>query len=72
MRMKTKAVLILGAYGVHPYVLLNYNNTLDNVFTLAHEMGHAIHSYYSDKVQPYIYAAYKIFVRSCTPVTKHC
>jgi oligoendopeptidase F len=51
-----------GAYGTHPYVLLNYNGTLDNVFTLAHEMGHAIHSYYSDKVQPYIYAAYKIFV----------
>lgn len=51
-----------GAYGTHPYVLLNYNNTLDNVFTLAHEMGHAIHSYYSDKVQPYPYAAYKIFV----------
>ena len=51
-----------GAYGTHPYVLLNYNNTLDNVFTLAHEMGHAIHSYYSDHVQPYIYAGYKIFV----------
>ena len=51
-----------GAYGTHPYVLLNYNATLDNVFTLAHEMGHAIHSYYSDKVQPYVYAAYKIFV----------
>jgi len=51
-----------GAYGVHPYILLNYNNTLDNVFTLAHEMGHAIHSYYSDKTQPYIYAGYKIFV----------
>lgn len=51
-----------GAYGTHPYVLLNYNDTLDNVFTLAHEMGHAIHSYYSDKVQPYIYAGYKIFV----------
>lgn len=51
-----------GAYGTHPYVLLNYNGTLDNVFTLAHEMGHAIHSYYSDKVQPYIYAGYKIFV----------
>ncbi|NLL73354.1 MAG: oligoendopeptidase F [Clostridiales bacterium] len=51
-----------GAYGVHPYVLLNYNGSLDNVFTLAHEMGHAIHSYYSDKVQPYVYAAYKIFV----------
>lgn len=51
-----------GAYGTHPYVLLNYNGSLDNVFTLAHEMGHAIHRYYSDKVQPYIYAAYKIFV----------
>lgn len=51
-----------GAYGTHPYVLLNYNGTLDNVFTLAHEMGHAIHSYYSDKVQPYRYASYKTFV----------
>ncbi|MFT4143072.1 MAG: oligoendopeptidase F [Mobilitalea sp.] len=51
-----------GAYGTHPYVLLNYNETLDNVFTLAHEMGHAIHSYLSDRTQPYIYAGYKIFV----------
>lgn len=51
-----------GAYGTHPFVLLNYNETLNNVFTLAHEMGHAIHSYYSDKEQPYIYAGYKIFV----------
>ncbi|HHV10326.1 MAG TPA: oligoendopeptidase F [Clostridiales bacterium] len=51
-----------GAYGTHPYVLLNYNDTLDNVYTLAHEMGHAIHSYYSDKTQPYVYAGYKIFV----------
>ncbi|MDF2906986.1 MAG: yjbG [Herbinix sp.] len=51
-----------GAYGTHPYVLLNYNDTLSNVFTLAHEMGHAIHSYHSDREQPYIYAGYKIFV----------
>lgn len=51
-----------GAYGTHPYVLMNYNDTLNNVFTLAHEMGHAIHSYYSDKKQPYVYAAYTIFV----------
>ena len=51
-----------GAYGTHPYVLLNYNDSLNNVFTLAHEMGHAIHSYYSDKTQPFIYAGYKIFV----------
>ena len=51
-----------GAYGSHPYVLLNYNDTLDNVFTLAHEMGHALHSYHSDEAQDYIYAGYKIFV----------
>ena len=51
-----------GPYGVHPYVLLNYNGTLDHVFTLAHEMGHAIHSYYSDQAQPYCYAGYHIFV----------
>ncbi len=51
-----------GAYGTHPYVLLNYQENLNNVFTLAHEMGHAIHSYYSDATQPYIYAGYKIFV----------
>jgi oligoendopeptidase F len=51
-----------GAYGTHPFVLLNYNDTLNNVFTLAHEMGHAIHSYHSDREQPYVYAGYKIFV----------
>jgi len=51
-----------GAYGTHPYVLLNYQNDLNNVFTLAHEMGHALHSYYSDENQPYVYAGYKIFV----------
>ncbi|MBR2402053.1 MAG: oligoendopeptidase F [Lachnospiraceae bacterium] len=51
-----------GAYGTHPYVLLNYNGSLDNMFTLAHEMGHAMHSYYSNEAQPYIYSQYKIFV----------
>lgn len=51
-----------GAYGTHPYVLLNYNESLNHVFTLAHEMGHAIHSYYSDREQPYTYAGYRIFV----------
>lgn len=51
-----------GAFGVHPYVLLNHNDTLDNMFTLAHEMGHAMHSYYSNENQPYIYSQYKIFV----------
>lgn len=51
-----------GAYGTHPYVLLNYQENLDNIFTLAHEMGHALHSYYSDSTQPYPYAGYRIFV----------
>lgn len=51
-----------GAYGTHPYVLLNFQGTLDHVFTLAHEMGHALHSYYSDANQTYINAGYKIFV----------
>ena len=51
-----------GAYGTHPYVLLNYHGSLNDVFTLAHEMGHALHSWYSDYKQPYLYAGYKIFV----------
>lgn len=51
-----------GPYGTHPYVLLNYQDNLDNMFTLAHEMGHAMHSYYSDQALPYFDAGYKIFV----------
>ncbi len=51
-----------GTYGVHPYVLLNYQDTLNNTFTLAHEMGHALHSYYSDESQPFIYHSYPIFL----------
>ena len=51
-----------GAYGTHPYVLLNYNDSLNHTFTLAHEMGHALHSYHSDAAQDFIYAGYKIFV----------
>ena len=55
-----------GAYSagadIHPYVLLNYTGTLDNQFTLAHEMGHALHSYYSNKTQNPLDAGYKIFV----------
>lgn len=49
-------------YDTHPYVLLNYQKTTHDVFTIAHEMGHSIHSYYSNKNQPYAKADYKIFV----------
>ena len=51
-----------GAYGVHPYVLLNFNGTMDDVFTIAHEMGHSIHTYYSNANQPFATSGYKIFV----------
>lgn len=51
-----------GVYNTHPYVLLNYKEDLNSMFTLAHEMGHALHSYYSDKNQEYVDAGYKIFV----------
>lgn len=51
-----------GCYDTQPFVLLNFQETLDNVFTLAHEMGHSIHSYYSRNNQPYQTADYRIFV----------
>jgi oligoendopeptidase F len=49
-------------YGVHPYMLLNYTDTLDDVFTLAHEMGHSMHTMLSHAAQPFIYSSYTIFV----------
>lgn len=51
-----------GAYGTHPYVLLNHKDNLNSMFTLAHEMGHAMHSYLSDTNQEYRYAQYTIFL----------
>jgi len=49
-------------YGVHPYMLLNYNDTLDSVFTLSHEMGHSMHTMLSEAHQPFVYSDYTIFV----------
>ncbi len=51
-----------GIYGLHPFVLLNYQKTTHDVFTIAHEMGHSIHTYYSNATQPYAKADYRIFV----------
>lgn len=51
-----------GAYGTHPYVLLNHKDNLNSMFTLTHEMGHALHSYLSDENQEYRYAQYTIFL----------
>jgi oligoendopeptidase F len=49
-------------YGTHPYMLLNYTDTLDDVFTLAHEMGHSMHTILSHETQPFVYSSYTIFV----------
>lgn len=51
-----------GSYDSKPFILLNYQNTLDNMFTIIHEMGHSLHSYFTRKNQPYIYGNYSIFV----------
>lgn len=51
-----------GTYNTHPYVLLNYQKTTHDVFTIAHEMGHCLHSYFSNNAQPHAKAGYKIFV----------
>ncbi len=49
-------------YDSHPYILLNYTDTMRDMFTLAHELGHAMHSKYTAEKQPFVYAKYKIFV----------
>jgi oligoendopeptidase F len=49
-------------YGKHPYMLMNWNETLDDVFTMAHEMGHSMHTMLSHETQPFVYAEYTIFV----------
>ena len=59
---KTTGAFSCGVFGVHPYVLLNYTDTLDDAFTLAHELGHAMHSYYSSEAQDYVNHDYKIMV----------
>lgn len=59
---KTTGAFSCGVYGVHPYVLLNYTDTLDDAFTLAHELGHAMHSYKSSEAQEYVNHEYEILV----------
>lgn len=68
-RGKRKGAYSWGSYGTHPYVLLNYNSTLRDVFTLAHEMGHALHSWFSHSSQPYIYGDYTIFLAEVASTT---
>ena len=51
-----------GTYGTNPYILMNWQDNVNNVFTLTHEFGHSVHSYYTRKNQPYPYGNYSIFV----------
>jgi oligoendopeptidase F len=66
---KRKGAYSWGSYGTHPYVLLNYNGTLRDVFTIAHEMGHALHSWFSHATQPWVYGDYTIFLAEVASTT---
>ena len=59
---KTTGAFSCGVFGVHPYVLLNYTDTLDDAYTMAHELGHAMHSYFSSEAQDFVNHDYKIMV----------
>ena len=61
-----------GSYDSKPFILLNYHDTLDNVFTVAHEMGHSMHSYFSRKNQPFVYGNYSIFVAEVASTANEC
>ena len=66
---KRKGAYSWGSYGTKPYVLLNYDGTLHDVFTLVHEMGHSMHSYYSRKFQPQVYSEYTILLAEVASTT---
>ncbi len=61
-RGKRSGAYSFGVHGVHPFILLNWSSKLRDVFTLAHEAGHAMHSFYTSSNQPYVYSNYTIFV----------
>jgi oligoendopeptidase F len=68
-RGKRSGAYSSGCYDTYPYLLLNFHGTLNDVFTLAHELGHSMHSYYSHQEQDYHYADYRIFVAEVASTT---
>jgi oligoendopeptidase F len=58
-----------GTYGTSPYILMNWQDNIDNVFTLAHELGHSVHSYMTRKYQPFVYGDYSIFLAEVASTT---
>ncbi len=68
---KSSGAYSWGVWGTHPYVLMNWNDTLDNAYTLAHELGHAMHSYLSDRL-PYVQAQYPILLAEVASTFNEC
>lgn len=68
-RGKRSGAYSSGTYGTLPYILMNWQGTLDNLFTLVHELGHSVHSYYTRAEQPYTYADYSIFLAEIASTT---
>ena len=66
---KVSGAYSTSVYDVHPYMLLNYNGTLEDVFTLLHETGHSMHSWYSNQSQPFVYADYTLFCAEVASTT---
>ena len=66
---KSSGAYSWGTYATHPYVLLNYKENLDSLLTIAHEMGHSLHTYLSNKNQPYLNAEYSLFVAEVASTT---
>ncbi|WP_428911389.1 oligoendopeptidase F [Niallia sp. Krafla_26] len=68
-RGKRSGAYSSGSYGTNPYILMNWQNNVNNLFTLAHEFGHSVHSYYTRKTQAYPYGNYSIFVAEVASTT---
>ena len=66
---KTSGAYSTGSYRSKPFILLNYQGTLEDIYTLAHELGHSIHSFYTNKTQPFIYSNYSIFLAEIASTT---
>ncbi len=66
---KTGGAYSSGSYGSKPFILMNYHNTMEDVFTLAHELGHSVHSYLINKNQPFIYSDVSIFLAEIASTT---
>ena len=69
---KSSGAYSWGTYDSHPFVLMNYHESLDSLLTIAHEMGHSMHSYYSNHAQPFTTAGYSLFVAEVASTTNEC